>query len=146
MQPGKPSALLKPTLDTRFHIDYDWWRREQPGDLRPYMLTHLPPEKREHFLKQEVDRVLDYVHPETGEVFRLDELGLAIQEAARQPDFINPQTSLVDSLFRVFLANGNLPRSPRELAIDTGRDAQTILKTVGGIKIYKGIRPYRPES
>ncbi|MCU0511148.1 MAG: hypothetical protein MUE40_01115 [Anaerolineae bacterium] len=147
MQPGKPNILLKPTLDTRFHIDYEWWQREQqPGDLRTYMLTHLPPDKRDYFQKQEQDRVLDYVHPQTGEVFRLDELGLAIQEAARQPDFINPQTSLVESIFRVFLANGNIPRTPRELAKDTGRDAMTILKTVGGIKVYKGIRPYQPES
>jgi hypothetical protein len=146
MQPGKSGTLIKPTLDTRFHIDYDWWQREQPKDLRPYLLSHLPPDRREHLQKQEVDRVLDYVHPDTGEVFRLDELGLAIQEAARQPDFINPQTSLVDSIFRVFLSNGNLPRSPRELAIDTRRDAQTILKTVGGMKIYKGIRPYRTDS
>jgi hypothetical protein len=144
MQPGRPSALIKPTQDTKFHIDYEWWQREGE-DLRPYLLTHLPPEKRAYFLnKTEVDQILDYIHPETGEVFRLDELGLALQEAARSADFINAQTSLVDSVFRVFLANGNVPRTPRELAKDTGRDAATILKTLGGIKVYKGIRPYLP--
>lgn len=139
MPPGKP-VLLKPTADTKFHIDYDWWERENE-DLRPYLLTHLPPEKREYFQNLEEMRVVDYIHPETGEVFRLDELHLALQEAAHASDFINPQTSLVDSIFRVFLANGNQPRSPRELAQDTGRDATTILRTVGGVKIYKGIRP-----
>lgn len=146
MQPGKPSTLVKPTLDTKFHIDYDWWANESENDLRPYLLTHLLPEKREYFqTKTEADQVLDYVHPETGEVFQLDELGWAIQAAARQPDFINPQTSLVDSVFRVFLVNGNLPLSPRELAEATGRDAQTILRTFGTTKVYKGIRPYQPE-
>jgi hypothetical protein len=62
--------------------------------------------------------------------------------AAEDPNFINPQTSLVDSIFRVFLANNNTPLSPRELAERTGRDANTILKTLGGMRIYKGIRPH----
>ncbi|MGJ3238891.1 MAG: hypothetical protein ACFE0Q_09330 [Anaerolineae bacterium] len=136
----KPGVLLKPTLDTKFQIDYEWWEREN-NDLRAYMLTHLPPEIREKFADTEADQVVDYVDPETGEVFQLDELGLAIQEAAKMDDFINPQASLVDSVFRVFLANGNTPRTPRELEHDTQRDARTILKTFGGVRIYRGVRP-----
>jgi hypothetical protein len=143
MQPPKVGVIVKPTLDTKFHIDYDWWQRGEE-DLQPYMLTHLPSDKRDYFANNDSTKIVDYIHPDTGEVFRLDELGLAIQEAARQSDFINPQTSLIDSVFRVFLANGNLPRTPRELANDTGRSADVILKTLGGIKVYKGIRPYNP--
>jgi hypothetical protein len=145
MQPPKVGVIVKPTLDTKFHIDYDWWQRGEE-DLQPYMLTHLPPDKRDYFANNDSTKIVDYIHPDTGEVFRLDELGLAIQEAARQTDFINPQTSLIDSVFRVFLANGNLPRTPRELANDTGRSADVILKTLGGIKVYKGIRPYNPAN
>lgn len=145
MQPGKPSLLLKPTLKTKFHIDYDWWEREN-NDLRSYMLTHLPADLREKFNENEEDRVVDYIDPQTGEVFRLDELGLAIQEAAKRDDFINPQTSLVDSVFRVFLVNGNQPRTPEELEDDTGRDASTILKTFGGIRVYRGIRPLQASN
>lgn len=141
MQPVKPTFLFKPTLDSKFHIDYEWWERGEE-DLKPYLLTHLPPEKRDALINVNQEQRVDYVDPHTGEVFRLDALGLALREASQQADFINPQTSLVDSVFRVFLANGNSPRSPRELAIDTGRDANTILKTLGGTKIYKGIRPY----
>ncbi|MEL6525582.1 MAG: hypothetical protein AAFQ07_07725 [Chloroflexota bacterium] len=142
MQPGKPkpSAVLKPQLDTKFQIDYDWWEREN-NDLRAYMLTHLPPDLREKFDEDEEDSEVDYVDPVTGEVQQLDKLGLAIQEAASRDDFINPQTSLVDSVFRVFLSNGNTPRTPEELADDTERDARTILKTFGGIRVYRGIRP-----
>jgi hypothetical protein len=142
MQPSKPkpSTLIKPTLDTKFQIDYDWWEREN-NDLRAYMLTHLAPEVREKFTESEQDQVVDYIDPHTGEVFQLDELGLALQEAAKTEDFINPQTSLVDSVFRVFLANGNTPRTPKELEEDTQRDARTILKTFGGIRVYRGIRP-----
>lgn len=141
MQPGKKSStLVKPTLDTKFHIDYDWWEREN-NDLRSYMLTHLPPDLREQFDESREDRVVDFVDPETGEVTQLSELEIALQQAAQRDDFINPQTSLVDSVFRVFLANGNDPRTPRELEDDTGRDARTILKTFGGIRVYRGIRP-----
>lgn len=136
----KPSALVKPTLDTKFRIDYDWWKRNSE-DLRTYLLSHLLPEQRERLSQTTETRVVDYVHPETGEVQQLDELRLAIQLAAKDPNFINPQTSLVDSIFRVFLANGNLPQTPRELAECIGRPAETILKTLSGGRIYKGIRP-----
>ena len=144
MQPGKPGALLKPTLRTRFHIDYEWWERES-SELRPYILTHLPPEKRDYFIQNEENRTIDFVDEETGEVTRLDELGQALKEAASDPEFFNAQTSLVDCIFRVFLVNGNKPLTPPELADVTGREASTILKTFGGVRVYKGIRPLPPE-
>lgn len=141
--PGKPKMFVKPTLQTKFHIDYSWWEREG-NELRPYMLTHLSPEKRAYFQEHTGEQVVDFVDPVTAEVQCLDELGMAIQMAAREPDFINAQTSLVDSVFRVFLANGNKPMTPNELAEATGRDAQKILKTLGGVKTYQGIRPFHP--
>ncbi len=140
MAQSKPGAPFKPQLTTKFHIDYDWWEKSDQ-DLHTYMLTHLPSDLRERFEDGAEEQVVDYVDPETGEVSQLDALGLALQEAAAREDFINPQTSLVDSVFRVFLANGNTPRSPQELEDETGRDARTILKTIGGIRIYRGIRP-----
>jgi hypothetical protein len=135
----KPSALIKPTLDTTYHIDYDWWKRND--DLRTYLLSHLPPEQRERIGSSTESRIVDFVDPDTGEVTQLDELQLAIQMAARDPDFINPHTSVVDSIFRVFLANGNKPLSSVALGDAIGRPAQTILKTVSGARVYKGIRP-----
>lgn len=142
--PAKPSALIKPTLETRFYIDYSWWDRSEEGDLDTYLLSHLLPEQRDNISHSGERRTIDYIDPDTGEVFQLDELKLAIKLAAEDPQFINPHTSLVDSVFRVFLANGNLPLTPRELAERTGRDATTILKTLSGTRIYKGIRPYLP--
>jgi len=136
----RPSALIKPTLDTRYHIDYSWWERSS-DDLRVYLLSHLLPEQRERLSQTTEQRVVDYIDPETAEVTQLDELGLAIQIAAKDPNFINPHTSLVDSIFRVFLSNNNEPLSPRELGERTGRPASTILKTLSGSQIYKGIRP-----
>lgn len=137
----KPSALIKPTLDTQFHIDYDWWKRT-PDDLRTYLLSHLPSEQRERLSQAAPDQVVDYIDPETGEVFQLDELRLAIQRAAEDPNFINEHTSLVDGIFRVFLKHNNTPMTPNELAKFTGRPAETILKTLSGKRIYMGIRPY----
>ena len=137
---GKPSALIKPTLDTLYHIDYSWWERSGE-DLRTYLLSHLPPEQRERIGQATENQTVDYIDPDTGEVFVLDELGLAIQQAAKDSDFINPHTSVVDSIFRVLLANGNAPQSPKELAEKIGRPASLILKTLSGGRIYKGIRP-----
>jgi hypothetical protein len=142
--PGKPSTLIKPTLDTKFNIDYSWWDRNVE-DLRTYLLSHILPEQRERISQSEDQRVVDFIDPETGEVTQLDELQLAIRLAAQDANFINPQTSLVDSIFRVFLANGNAPLSARELAERIGKDAATIVKTIGGIRIYKGIRPHLEE-
>lgn len=140
-KPSIPGPLLKPKLDTKFHIDYEWWDTNSDIELRSYLLSHLPQEERENLEEMPEDRQIDYVDPETGEVFRLDALGLALQEAAKDEDFINAQISLVDSVFRVFLKNGNKPLSPQELEPLTERPASTILKTLGGIKVYRGIRP-----
>lgn len=144
MQPptGKPSTLVKPTLDTKYHIDYPWWDKNTDEDLRTYILSHLLPEQREKLTQSTESVTLDFIDPMTGEVMEVDELGLAIQIAARDPNFINQQTSLIDSVFRVFLTNGNQPLSANELAERTNRPAATILKTIGGTRVYKGIRPY----
>jgi hypothetical protein len=137
---GKPSALVKPTLETKFHIDYQWWERSTE-DLRTYLLSHVQPDQRDRISQTEEHQVVDYIDPDTAEVFELDELELAIQIAATTQDFINPQNSLVDNVFRVFLRNNNTPLTPLELANAISKQAETILKTFSGPRIYKGIRP-----
>jgi hypothetical protein len=59
----------------------------------------------------------------------------------KQDTFITQQTTLVDSVFRIFLANGNTPLTPEDLAELMGRDATIILRTLSGIRVYKGLRP-----
>lgn len=141
MTAGKPGLLVKATTDTKFHIDYDWWTNSSE-DLRSYLLSHLPQEHRERLSLAVEGSVIDYIDPQTAEVFQLDELGLSIQEAAKSPDFLGQHTSLVDCIFRALLANGNVPKSPKELNEITGRPASLILKTLGGPRVYKGIRPF----
>jgi acetate kinase len=67
----KPSALIKPTLDTKFYIDYEWWERSQE-DLRHYVLSHLLPEQRERLSQTHEERSVDYMDPETGELVLTD--------------------------------------------------------------------------
>lgn len=136
------SSIAKPTLNTKFHIDYEWWEKSSPDDLRVYLRSHLPDDQRERMSLVAENHMVDFVDPNTGEVLKMDELRLAIKIAAEDPEFINTNISLVDSVFRVFLKNNNLPLSPKQLSELTGRPAETILKTLSGQRIYQGIRPY----
>lgn len=133
--------LIKPNIETKFYIDYEWWEQSR-DDLQIYLLTHLTTEQQQTLAHRNLDEVFDYVDPETGEVFQVDTLRLAIRESAKREDFITGHIGLIDSVFRALLVNGNKPLSAIELAEVTRRNAATILKTIGGVRIYRGIRPH----
>ncbi len=139
------SYLIKPSVETKFYIDYDWWEQSR-DDLQVYLLTHLSPEQREVMQRRDLREVFDYVHPETGEVFQLDSLRLAIRESSKGEGFIGENIGLIDSVFRALLVNSNQPLSARELGEITGRDPDKILKTIGGLRVYRGIRPHHPSQ
>ncbi len=133
--------LIKPSIKTKFRIDYEWWKTSR-DDLHVYLLTHLTREQQTQLERQDLNELFDYIDPQTGEVFQLDTLGFAIRESAQRDDFISEHIGLIDSVFRALLVNDNQPLNPLELAEITGRDAATILKTIGGVRIYRGIRPH----
>ncbi len=134
-------SLIKPTLDTPFHISLEWWERTG-RDLRVELRSHLCPEHRAVYAEHFATEQIDWIDPKTGEVTRVDGLHHVIREhCSRQPGYISDQISLVDAVFRVFLSNGNVPLSPRELADVVGRPAETILRTLSGQMVYKGLRP-----
>lgn len=86
--------------------------------------------------------MIDWIDPDTAEVFSVDGLQHTLMtHCARQPDFLTLTTSLVDSVFRIFLANGNTPLTPTQLGEVTHRPPETILRTLSGSTVYKGIRP-----
>jgi hypothetical protein len=143
--PPPPDSVARPTEKTRFHIDYEWWKTAT-DDLWMYTISHLPAELREHLSNDPEDEMVDAVSPETAEVRRLSPLDHAFQVAARADDFYGPHVSLVDAVFRVFLVNGNTPTSVRRLAKITGRPAATILKTIGGVQVYCGLRAVPDEA
>ncbi len=139
------SRRIKPTLNTKFHIDYTWWDREGQ-ELRVYLLSHLAPEQREFFIEHKDTEEIDWIDPVTAEVRKVDELQRVLQEASQRGDFITPHTSLVDAVFRVFLANHNTPLTPIELGERIGRSSMTILRTLSGTTVYKGLRPVVPKD
>jgi hypothetical protein len=138
----RPARSLRPTLDTLFHIDYDWWHRGDQ-DLRVYLRSHLCAEHRAQLAESGVNLdMIDWVDPLTAEVKRRDGLvQLMSTHCSRRPDYITEHTSIVDGVFRVFLVNDNTPLTPRQLAARLERDPDIVLKTLAGRQIYQGLRP-----
>jgi hypothetical protein len=138
---GKRHSLVKPTLQTHYHIDFDWWSKND-RDWHVYLRNFLCPEHQLAFQEVNTNELVDWVDAETAEVQQVDGVQHAlITHCARQPGFFTEQTVLVDSIFRIFLANGNTPMTPVELGERLMRQPTTILNVLSGIRVYKGIRP-----
>jgi hypothetical protein len=132
----------KPDLETKFHTDFDWWEREG-RDLRVYLQSHLCPECKVTYSNHRGSAEVDWIDPDTAEVTRVDALWQSLRtHCSQRPDFITENIPLTDAVFRVFLANGNAPLSPIELHEILSRyTSEVILRTLGGRRIYQGIRP-----
>ncbi|MDX1614573.1 MAG: hypothetical protein R3300_09705 [Candidatus Promineifilaceae bacterium] len=138
------TQLKRPTVDTKFHIDFDWW--DDSGlDLRTYVFSRL--DIGDDAALETTTETVDLVDPDTGEVRQVDGFQYALQTYfSQQPDNFAQQTSLVDAVFYVLLANANRPMTVRELADSLERDPQVILRTLSGRRIYQGIRPLLDEE
>ena len=137
----KRFSLVKPTPDTPFHIDFDWWKQTD-NNWRVYLHDCLCAEHQTVFSDLEDESWIDWVDPETAEVKRVDGLQHILNaHCARQPGFITNNTTLVDAVFRAFLANGNVPMTPNTISAQINRPSETILKTLAGPQIYRGLRP-----
>jgi hypothetical protein len=134
-------SLAKPTLSTRFHIDYDWWEKNE-RDWRVYLKSYLCLEHQQIFADQNGNELVDWVDPDTAEVQQVDGLQhILISHCAKQPGFITDHTAVVDAVFRLLLSNGNTPLTSQELSEKLGKPADTILKVMTGMRVYKGLRP-----
>ncbi len=134
-------SLIKPKLTTPFKIDFDWWKKHD-RNWRVYLRSFLCEEHQEMFKNMDNDEMIDWVDPETAEVTQVDGLQhILITHCAKQEGFLNSRMALVDSVFRIFLANGNKPMTPEELGETLNRPSSTILRTLSGMRVYKGIRP-----
>jgi len=139
---GKRPSLVKPSVNTPFHIDFDWWQKNE-RDWHVYLRSLLCAEHREAFANTEESQTLDWVDPVTAEVKLVEGLQNALMtHCVKQPDFLTQQTALVDAVFRLFLANGNMPMTANDLSAKLNRPAETILRTLGGARVYKGIKPF----
>jgi hypothetical protein len=138
----KRMSLVKPTMDTPFHIDFNWWSQHD-REWRVYLLSLLSDEEKERF-GELIDggELVDFVDPETAEVIQVDGLQhVLITHTAQQEGFLGEHTALVEAIFRLFLKNGNGPMNVQEIAEQLGRDPNPILRTLTGGRVYRGIRP-----
>ena len=137
----KRSSLLKPTVKTPFHIDFDWWKQNE-RDWQVFLRSLLCPEHQASLADLEAGQMIDWVDEHTAEVTPVDGIQHALMShCARQPEFVTPHTALVEAVFRVFLVSGNQPMTAEDLSKRLNRPAATILSTLAGPRIYKGLRP-----
>jgi hypothetical protein len=134
-------SLMKPTAHTPFHIDFDWWKHNE-RDWHVFLRSLLCAEHQEAFADLQENQAIDWIDPETAEVKPVDGVQLALMNhCALQPDFFNERTALVEAVFRLFLVSGNTPMSPEDLSARLHRPADTILRTLTGPRVYRGLRP-----
>ncbi len=142
MTETKRFSLVKPSAETPFHIDFDWWKKNE-RDWHVYLRSLLCAEHRDAFMDTEEGQVIDWVDPVTAEVKQVEGVQNALMShCVKQPDFLTEQTALVEAVFRLFLTNGNIPMSSKDLGTRLNRPSETILRTLAGPRVYKGIRPF----
>jgi hypothetical protein len=133
----------RPTLDTKFFIDFDWWQ-DNHRDLRVHLHHHLCRQCRELYPSHLGSEIVDWVDPDTAEVQSVDGLWHTLRShCSSEPDYITESTPLTDAVFRVFLANGNAPLTPVELGLKINQPAEKVLRVLGQGHVYDGIRPSR---
>jgi len=136
-------SLLKPSVRTPFHIDFDWWKRNE-RDWHVFLRSLLCPEHQEAFADVEEGQMIDWVDAETAEVKPVDGIQNALMShCALLPDFVSERTAVVEAVFRTFLVNGNTPMSAEDLSKRLKRPAETILRTLAGPRVYRGLRPFQ---
>ncbi len=134
-------SLLKPTIQTPFHIDFAWWEHND-RDWHVFLRSLLCPEHQQLLADASEESMIDAIDPKTGEVHPVNGIQNALMtHCALQPDFVSEHTTVVEAVFRVFLVNGNQAMSPEELSKRLNRPAQILLKTLAGPRVYRGLRP-----
>ena len=139
---GKRPSLVKPSVNTPFRIDFDWWKKNE-RDWHVYLRSLLCVEHQEAFANIEEGQTIDWVDPVTAEVKEVEGVQNALMtHCARQPGFLTQHTALVEAVFRLLISNGNVPMTSADLGAKLKRPPETILRTLAGPRVYKGIRPY----
>jgi hypothetical protein len=136
-------SLLKPSIKTPFHIDFEWWKKSE-RDWHVFLRSLLCAEHQEAFADAEEGEMIDWIDPQTAEVKPVDGVQHALMShCALLPDFSDAHTAMVEAVFRVFLVNGNIPMSAEDLGKKLNRPADTILRTIAGPRVYRGLRPFQ---
>jgi hypothetical protein len=138
----KKFSIIKPTLDSPFHIDFDWWKAND-NDWRVFLVDYLCGEHKAVFQDTDTDQLIDWVDKETAEVHSLDGIQhILIAHCAKEPGFVSTNTALVDAVFRTFLANENKPLSPNELSKMISQPAIWWIPGISGNPPLPGMNPF----
>ncbi len=125
-------------VDTPFHIDLTWWAG-RGRSLRRFLAEILDEEQADLAPAEP----LDYIDPQTAEVYQLDPLWVKVLATkARRPDFITPTTPLTNAILRAFLESVNHPLTSVDLyrRLNRGTPA-TILRVLRTARTEYGIVP-----
>ncbi len=142
MSEVKKLSLIKPTTQMPFRIDFDWWSAND-HNWRIALEGMLCPEHQQAFTGLPEGQLIDWVDPETADVRQIDGLQYTlINHCAKQEGFLDEHTVLVEAVFRLLLANNNVPMSAEEMGERLHRPPEVILKTIAGPRVYKGLRPH----
>lgn len=134
-------SLLKPTTKSPFHIDFAWWEKND-RDWRVFMQSLLCAEHQITLADMTAEAQIDWIDPKTAEVHQVDGIRhVLMTHCALQPDFLDEHTTVVEAVFRLLLVNGNKPMTALEFSKKLGRPADTILRTLTGPRVYRGLRP-----
>ena len=134
-------SLLKPNIQTPFHIDFAWWV-ENDRDWHVYLRSLLCAEHQQLLADMQEGALIDWIDPMTAEVKPVDGIQHALMShCALLPEFVTEHTTVVEAVFRNFLVSGNQPLSAADLSIKLNRPAETILRTLTGPRVYRGLRP-----
>jgi len=142
MTENNKKSLVRPSVDTNFHIDFEWWASRDPSWKLSLSGLLSADEKTKYAHIIDEDKMVDWVDPVTGKVVQVDGLrNIILSEVATQEDFLNPRIAITEGIFRLFLRNGNVPLTPNQMAEVLNKDAKLILRTLQGVRPPKGIRP-----
>ena len=135
------AKYVKPTLETKFHVDFSWWQ-EKGENLRAYLQGHTCAGCDE-MAQDAQDKIFDWVDPETGQVSQIDILWHVIHTHCQDdPEFFDSRVPLTSAIFRAFIANNNTPLTAAELHERIPKKSpDLILRTIGKRIVYKGIKP-----
>ncbi len=120
--------MARSSISSKFYIDVDYWK-SQGRDFRELLYDELCEDCKRLYSLEE-SREVDRIDPVTGQVTRWDALWeCAVDQCGRQTDFVSPKMPMTRSIFRAFIANGNVPLSAVELHKRIGKGTpQIILK------------------
>lgn len=142
MSSEKRKSLVRPTVDTAFQIDFEWWASRDPAWKLSLTSLLSQEEKDKYSSVIDGDSMVDFIDPRTGKVALVDGLqNIIVSEIATKESFLNPKIAITEGIFRLFMKNGNLPLTPNEMSEELNRDAKIILRTLLGVRPPKGIRP-----